>query len=494
MFLRFITLEIKSFLRSASLGKSIALRIFLGFLAAYFILTFFFLGIGLHPLLKEYFPDQKPLTLVNEFVLLWLVAELVMRFFMQTLPVLNIRPLLINPVPRSKTINYVLVKSLFSFYNILTPIVVIPFALMNFIEAEVSLGGMIGWIVLMLSLVASVNYANFLLKKKFSDNLKSLLPYAILALIVYVLEHFDIFSSSKLFAKAIQYVIEIPLLSLIGVAIVIGMYYWNYNYLRKNFYLDASLKSKSERGADVDLSWTERFGSIAPFLQLDLRLIMRNKRPKSTVTMSLIFVFYGLFFYAMDSYSANSFMHIFVGIFMTGIFVINFGQFIPAWDSSYYSMMMSQNIPMRQYLESKAGLMYVSVVVMGILTIPYVYFGIEVLLLNLACALFNAGVNIPVILYAGSFNKKAIMLDKSPFMNYQGTGASQWLVGLPILFIPMLIWIPIKYLVNQNTASLVLALIGIIALLVRKPILAFIVKSYKKNKYAMIAGFKQQEN
>jgi hypothetical protein len=40
--------------------------------------------------------------------------------------------------------------------------------------------------------------------------------------------------------------------------------------------------------------------------------------------------------------------------------MLNYGQFVPAWDSNYYGMMMSQNIPMKQYLNSKAVLMSVS--------------------------------------------------------------------------------------------------------------------------------------
>jgi hypothetical protein len=41
------------------------------------------------------------------------------------------------------------------------------------------------------------------------------------------------------------------------------------------------LQSKVEEANASDLSWTKRFGAIAP-LQLDLKMIWRNKRPKTT--------------------------------------------------------------------------------------------------------------------------------------------------------------------------------------------------------------------
>jgi hypothetical protein len=44
---------------------------------------------------------------------------------------------------------------------------------------------------------------------------------------------------------------------------------------------------------------------------------------------------------------------------MTGVFMLNYGQFVPAWDSNYYGDDVT-NIPMKQYLNSKAVLMSVS--------------------------------------------------------------------------------------------------------------------------------------
>lgn len=174
--------------------------------------------------------------------------------------------------------------------------------------------------------------------------------------------------------------------------------------------------------------------------------------------------------------------------------MINFGQFIPAWDSSYYSMMMAQNIPLKQYLNSKAGLMTFSIIVLAILSTPYVYFGINILLLNLACALYNIGINVPVLIFAGSFNKKRIDLEKSPFMNYQGTGAAQWLVGIPLLLIPLLIWYAFYKFFNYDIAVITLALLGLIGIVLRNFLMEKIAKQFAKKKYEMINGFKQQES
>lgn len=193
--------------------------------------------------------------------------------------------------------------------------------------------------------------------------------------------------------------------------------------------------------------------------------------------MALLFLGYGLIFYP-SSKPEGSVMLIFVGIFITGIFVANFGQFVPAWDSSYFPMLMTQNIPFYQYLQSKALLMTLSVVILAILSTPYVYFGYQILFLQLACALYNIGVNIPLILYFGSFNRKRIDLDKSATFNYQGTGAAQWLIIIPFMLGPMLIWGLTSMIWNQQAAVVALALFGVMGLLLRKMLIQRIAACY----------------
>lgn len=320
------------------------------------------------------------------------------------------------------------------------------------------------------------------------------MPIIIVVAVLIGLEYFKIFNISNYIAGFMVFVVKNPVFVVLFFAIAGLLYFLNYKFLKANFYLDSFLKTKENFAHTTTMDWTKRFGGTAPFLQLDLKLIARNKRPRTTVILSLIFLAYGLIFYTNPSYSKMPVFYVFVGIFITGIFIINFGQFIPAWDSSYFGLIHTQNIPLRNYLMSKINLLTFSGIVLGLLSTAYVYFGWQILWINLACALYNIGVNVLVIVYAGAFNKKKIDLEKSPFMNYQGTGAAQWIVGFPLLLIPMLIWYIFYKLVNQETANIVLSFIGITALVLRPYLINAIVKTYQKRKYTTLEGFKQQEN
>ncbi|HSI71146.1 MAG TPA: DUF5687 family protein [Gillisia sp.] len=491
MYKRFILLEWKAFFRSASVGKSIGVKILMVFLALYFATLFLFAGIGLYPLIQKYFPGEDPIAVANSYILLWLLAELSLRFFLQTLPVIDIKPLLVLPVRKRKVVNFVLIKSVFSFFNFLPLLLILPFGLFNIYKNEHSTVEIFAWMLAVWGLSLAVNFANFIIKKKFTENLKALLPAVLVVVILGALDYFGILGITGWFGMLLDYILIYPWAAIVPVLLFIGLFFWNQKNLESKFFLDAHLKERTKSANTREFIWTKRFGDIAPYLQQDLKMIWRNKRPKTAVYMSLLLLGYGMIIYPQEMYHDMPAFYVFVGIFITGIFMINFGQFIPAWDASHYPLIMAQNIPVNKYLDAKAGLITFSVVVLAILATPYLYFGWRIFLLNLVCAIYNIGINIPILLYAGSFNRKRIDLDKSPFMNYQGMGAAQWLVGLPLLVLPVLFfWIFYKLISFEIGVAFLLGL-GILGLIFRSRAIDFIAQVYKRKKYAMIEGFKQ---
>jgi hypothetical protein len=154
-------------------------------------------------------------------------------------------------------------------------------------------------------------------------------------------------------------------------------------------------------------------------------------------------------------------------------------------------MLMSQNIKYEQYLRSKFILMVLSVGIMFVLSIPYVYFGWKILVAHFAAAIYNIGVNSHVMLYGGSFNRKKIDLNQRAAFNYQGTGAVQWIIGLPLMLLPMLIFAILNWLVGFEVGIAVLILMGIAGIALHKKLMKMITKRYLNSKYKMIDAFSQ---
>jgi len=92
MFTKFIYLEWKSFTRSASFASNLALKILMGLLVLYFTVLFLALGVGTFYILKKMQLD--PLPTVNKFLIYYFLGDLIVRLLLQSIPVMNIRPLL----------------------------------------------------------------------------------------------------------------------------------------------------------------------------------------------------------------------------------------------------------------------------------------------------------------------------------------------------------------------------------------------------------------
>jgi hypothetical protein len=487
---QFASFEWKQFFRSPYWQKSIAIKVLLVFFALYFVVVFLALGVSLFPLLKEFFPETDPFVKLNGFVYFWVLADLMARFFMQKLPMMNVKPMLVLPIRKRKIVHYILGKSVISFFNFLPLFAVIPFGVVLMVEGyDTSVA--VTWMVLMYTFSLTVNFLNFIIESKSADTELSFLPIIALGAVLFSVDYFEILSLSDMLASAILAIAENPLLLVIPIGLLAGLYVLNFRQLWQKLYIDESLKTKTMTATTSEMAWTRRFGDIAPFMQLDLKLLWRNKRPRSSIFILVIGLLYGLFFYPNPIYREMIPLFVFVGIFVTGIFIINFGQFIPAWDSAYYKLLMSQNIKYKEYLNSKFSLMVISAIVMFILSIPYVYFGWKILAIHFAAMVYNLGVNTYVLLFAGSFNRKRIDLSQRAAFNYQGTGAVQWLIGIPLLAIPVLFfYIPYAFM-GFEAGVITLVVLGGLGIVFHHRLMKAITGRYLRSKHEMISAFDQ---
>jgi len=484
MISHFLKLEWKQFVRSASFGKSIALKILMGFFALYFIVCFLAIGVLGYYILKKQLPDSDPLQIVNSFLLYAILADLIFRYLMQKLPVMKIKPMLNIPIKKSSLVNYVLGKSAFSAFNILALFFYIPFAIVLIIEGYHTTG-VLGWLFTMILMIQSVNFLNFLINK---SNAAFALILGLLGSLI-ALHQFNVYNIASIGGQVFDVVYATPIYAIISLLILVVLYQLNYKKLRAQVYLDEGILEEVAEAKSVDLSWADRLGDVAPFIKNDIRLIWRNKRTKTVFLMSFLFLFYGLIFFTQKTYRDMPAMLMFASLFITGGFALNYGQFIPAWDSAHYKLLMSQSFSYRKFLESKWVLMVSMTALLYLLSFPYLYFGTEIFLMITAGAVFNIGFNSLFLLYAGSFNRKRIDLTKGGFGNTQGTSATQFLVVIPLMIFPMLLFWVFNKFVGYNSGFFVVAAIGVLGLILKNYFMNFIEKKYIRDKYAMINAF-----
>lgn len=485
MFKQFIRLEWKSFLRSASFGTNVVLKIFMGLAALYFIAVFLLLGFGIYPLLKQY--DMNPFETVNKFLIYYFFLHLIIRYFMQKMPVMNIRPLLTLPIKRDTIVHFTLGKTALSFFNWIHVFLFVPFSIMLIINNH-SILNVILWHLGIIGIVYASNFINVLVNNKDS------FFYPILTLVVVcaLSQYYKLFDITTYTFPFFDGLYTTNYLFLIPIIAVVILYYFAFNFFKNNLNLDEGLAKKSDVAKTENFAFLDQFGTLGTFLKNDIKLIKRNKRSRTTIIMSVVFLFYGFLFF--NNPHQAKVMGIFAGIFVSGGFLFTFGQFVPSWDSAYYQLMMSQNVQYKEYIKSKWWLVVIATAISTLLASFYIYLGWHIYLLIVVGAIYNIGVNSHLVLLGGAFVKTPIDLStgKGAFGDKQAFNIKTMLIAIPKLLIPVLLYGLGTWIFSENIGLVFVAVAGILGFTLRNYVFAKIEKIYKTEKYATIAAYKQK--
>lgn len=484
---KFLSLEWKAFRRSASFRSKLFIKIISLFAVLYFVAIFLFLGVGAYYGLEEV--GMEPFPTVNRFLIIYLGLDLMFRYLLQRLPVMNIRPLLYLNISKNHIAAYGLGKTFFSAFNWVHLFLLLPFTIVLLVEGFDPVGA-IFWFLSIFTLIFFNNFLNIL-----SNNRRPLLlSLAVLILGFGALLYYDVFDVTYYTQPWFEAFFQNPFWTLVPLILLALTAYVTFSFYRRKLYLDTGLSVNKKEGRTEEFSWLNRFGTVGTFIKNDIRLIKRNKRSRTTVFMSIFFLFYGLLFFTggIDMYDGPVW-RIFAGIFVSGGFLFTFGQFVPSWDSSYYPLMMTQNIPYRQYLEAKWWLMLVVTFASALIGTLYLYFGWEAYLAVLVGAIYNMGVNAHLVLWSGAYIKTPIDLsqNKNVMGDKQAFNTKTLLLSLPKMVLPLVFYALGHYLFNPAAGYILVAAAGISGFVFKNKVFSIIERIYKTEKYSTIAAYKQ---
>lgn len=487
MYWRLLQLEFKNFLRNPQFGANLVFKIITLFGFIGFALTFALLPFGLYFFsIKEL--NEDPLTIFCQYFIFYWAVDLLIRYFFQQMPTQNIKPFLTTGIKKKTLVNYTMLKIFTHFFNWGNLLFLLPFAGLLIIEGGHPAFSILLFILGIYCIFYFNNFLNIVL------NGKDWVVYIVFGIIagLGVLQYYGLvqltYYSEKIFYSLYKY----PILSVTPIVLAIIMAYCAYHMIYSNFYLDKGLKLKKAEGKTENIEFLNRFGVTGTFINNDIRLLKRSKAARTTLMVSFMFLFYGLLFF--NGAYKTDFMRLFAAIFVSGGFMTMFGQRVPAWDSSYYPLMMTQNVPYKQYLMGKWSLIILAILASMLMATAYLYFGVDIYLTILAAGLYNLGVNSYITLLAGAFNKQPVDLNSSA--KSYGGGKNNFnlkvlLLMIPQMLLPMVVFSIMKYFFGIYVAVASLGVLGIIGFLLRNIVFDYIVKVYKSEKYTTLEAFKK---
>lgn len=485
MHLKLLRLELKSFFRNPQFGVNLFVKIltFMGFL--YFGVLFIGAAFGVFFFAKEEL-HENPVQLFCRYFLYYWAADLALRYFIQQMPTQNIKPFLTQNITKNTLVKHTILKTIFHFFNWGNLLFLIPFGILSVID------GFVGWRILMLCFgIYAVFYVNNFLNILLNGKDAIFYPFVGIMVVLAGLEYYDYIDLTAFSQQIFYSFYETAGVFLLPIILAIGLGYAVYQLIKSNFYLDKGLELKKSEGKTENIAFLNRFGVMGVFINNDIRLLKRSKAAKSALLSAFLFLFYGLITY-FPGYD-NDFMKLFSGIFVTGGFLILFGQKVPAWDSPHYPLMMTMNVPYKEYLKGKWAFLILTTTISMILALGYAFISWEFYFTIFAAGLYNIGVNSYLTLLTGTFNKVPIDLNKrqKSMGSKNNFNIKTLFIVLPQMALPMLVFGLMKMFFGLIPAVLALAILGIIGFFLRDKIFNYIVKLYKVEKYKTLEAYKK---
>jgi len=486
MFKRFLKLEWKSFFRGSSVGLNLLMKIFRMIGIVYFI--FCFAGMAfLAYFYVEKEMGENPLKMVSRFLIVAWVVDLIFKYMIQQLPTQNIKPFLTLNIPKKVVVNYTLIKTFLSPLSWMNSFFFITFCGIMLFNGYGVLNT-VSWFIGVSLLFYLNNFLNFL----FNDKEKIAMGIGAVILAISALTYYEIIPTLSYAETFFYNLYERPYFVVIPIILFAGLWRITFNYIRKGFYLDEGLEAKKQIGKTENIAFLNKYGAIGSFINNDIKMLKRNKVTKGILIGSFMFVFYGLLMFTNDFYQTPT-MLMFMGLFVTGGFQFTFGQRVPSFDSAYYPLMMTLNVPYKEYIKAKWWLMNIVTAFSIILALFYAYFGWHVYFAFFAAGLYNIGVNSQFTLWSGAYNKTQVDLNLREKRVGQKNSFSfkALILMIPKMILPMAVYGAMNYFFGIQGAVISIAVLGLLGFALREKIFDIIIKKYKSEKYSTLEAFKK---
>ena len=495
MFFTLIRLQFLKSFRSTSFAKSIMSNILMGFLALVLLSYVVGMGLLLKPILEQVAPNQDHIAVLNGLIIYFFLAEFMYRYFIQKLPVIELESLLHLPIGKQRIIQMLMLRSFISPLNIIAILLILPFSI-EVVGAEYGAFGAFTWVSAITLISWTLHWFMLWFKQRFEDSLIGLFVIFMVLVMGAGSSYMGWFNLGEIMKPVFDYSLT-SLIPMIGMLLVlVASYFLCLKFYVSNAYLEDLSSEEDVRFVNQSIGFFSRFGLAGELANLEWKLIIRHKKSRTYLMMAAFFLLYGLIFYKNPAYATEgsgfNWIFIFVGIFITGIFMLQYAQLFLSWNSSNFDFFLSKKQGVEALVRGKYLLFMAVSFVCLLASIPYTFFGWQFLLLHICCFFFNVGILMHLLIYFSLWKPKPMDLNKGAIFSYEGIGAAQFLMILPMFLAPYAIYLPFWLFFNEYVGLLALGIIGLIGLLAFKPLSQININRVLANRYEISSSFRQE--
>lgn len=418
-----------------------------------------------------------------------LLLDFLARFIFQQTPAQLVKPYLLLNIPRYTCINHFVAASLCSWYNIAWFALLIPYLLMSVLF---NFGSFIALKLLLfyyfLILLNSQWYAinRSLINCNIFFGLISLLGYTLLFAPMW--HHGSIHFRHFLLVYA-HLNSDMPIFFVLIALCIIT--YCNRNLQYRLIKNELSKEQSAKKIHLRELSYLNRFGETGYYLHLEIKSLFRNKNPRKTFIMSLVFIILlSALVFVVKDHENPYFFHLFINYNFI-VFSIMMLVKLMCYEGNYIDCLMLHKENIYALLKAKYVLHCSFTLIPFCCLLPALFMGEVTLLMLIAYALFTCGLQYFVLFQMAVYNREKVSLNAPlSFKANMDTNYFQSLVSTACMILPALIISIAQSIFPENTSYFIMSLVGILFIATHRLWLRNIYSRIMKRRYTMLEGFK----
>lgn len=466
-------------------------KFFMYFTAVFWAGYLIFFGTTFALSFAEAAPNMEPYNVMNKGLIFVFALDFLMRFPFQKTPTQEVKPYLLIPIKRNRVLDFLLLRSGLDIFNTVWLFMFVPFAIIT-VTKFFGVTGIITYSLGIYLLTVLNNYWYLLCRTLINERIYWIaLPiavYAALGAIMFIPEKnfISIFTMNLggafIEGNVLAYLGTLAAIALLWMAnrkIMVGLVYAELNKVE-----DTKVKHVSE------YKFLERYGEIGEYFRLELKMLFRNKRCKTSLRSIAIIVllFSGLLGFS-DVYD-GAIMKSFTSIYAFVAFGLVILTQIMSFEGNYLDGLMTRKESIFSLLKAKYYLYSMGVIIPFIFMIPAMVMGKLTLLGAFAFAFFAIGPVYFMLFQLAVYNNKTVPLNEG-VSGRQGSGSAfQMLVSFAAFGIPMILYSALNAIFGEVIGQWILLGIGLAFMLTSHLWIQNVYKRFMVRRYKNMEGFR----
>lgn len=451
-----------------------------------------FFGTSFALMFSEGIPNREPYHVMSAAGLIFvLIIDFLLRFPFQTTPTQEVKPYLLLPVKRNRLIDFLLIRSGLSGFNLIWLFMFVPFAIITVTKYYGFLGAFSYCLGIWLLIIIN-NYWYLFCKTLIDEHL----VWIVLPITVYGTLIAGIFipDESPLFYflmdLADRFITNNVPTYLMTVGVIALIWLANRKLMSSLIYAELAKTKDTKVESLSEFGFFEKYGEVGEYMRLEVKMMLRNKRCKGSLRMvGLCIVMFSALLSFTEAYD-GAIMNTFILLYAFSAFGMVILSQIMGFEGNYLDGLMSRKESIMNLFKAKYYIYSLGTVIPLLLLIPAFIMEKLTFLQAISWLFFTTGPIYFGFFQLAVYNKQTVPLNEKITGRQSSGNGLQMIVNLGVFIVPLLLYRTLCTFLGDVTAQICFLMIGIGFTATSELWMRNVYQRFMKRRYVNMEGFR----